>query len=104
MERFKHRVGDLVVKDSGDYVYRGWIVGRYHKRSGKARYVVENVDGLNYIMTVAQLRPMTNLEATAHLMLSAMMRKEPASGTALQDTIKRMTAEGKRKAKKGKRR
>jgi len=52
---FKYKVGDLVIKEGGDYRYYGWVVAAYHKRSGVKRYVVENVDGMNFIFNETQL-------------------------------------------------
>lgn len=47
--------GDIVVKDTGDYNFRGIVVGRFRKRSGTPRYVVENEDGILHILNDRQL-------------------------------------------------
>jgi hypothetical protein len=50
-------VGDEVIKDVGDYIFCGWIVAAFRKRSQHWRYVVENADGVLMIMSQNQLRP-----------------------------------------------
>jgi hypothetical protein len=49
-------VGQEVIKDSGDYTYRGVIVSIFTKRSGAVRLVVENADGMLFIFNEKQLR------------------------------------------------
>lgn len=56
IERYAFRVGDAVTKDGGDYVFHGWIMMRGHKRSGVARYAVENAEGLVHIFNKGQLQ------------------------------------------------
>lgn len=46
-----------VSKIGGDYRFEGTIVAVFHKMSGKARYVVENNDGLLFIFNHESLRP-----------------------------------------------
>lgn len=48
-------VGDLVVKDRGDYVYAGEVRSVVVKRSGQVRYVVENGAGMLMIFSASQL-------------------------------------------------
>lgn len=48
--------GDHVVKDNGDYVFRGVVLAAFRKRSGSPRYAVENEDGLIHIFNHSQLR------------------------------------------------
>lgn len=47
---------DVVIKDSGDYVYEGIIVGIIEKLSGAKRYAVEDNRGLLFIFNASQLR------------------------------------------------
>ena len=47
--------GEFVAKYTGDYRYKGWVVGRIKKRNGLQRYVVENEDGMLFIFSEAQL-------------------------------------------------
>ena len=49
------RVGDRVIKNSGDYTFEGEVVAVVHKRSGDVRYVVEDDRGLLMIMSLGQL-------------------------------------------------
>lgn len=49
------QVGDLVQKVGGDYVFRGWVISVFTKRSGAVRIVVENVDGVAHIFGPSQL-------------------------------------------------
>lgn len=51
----KFAVGDRVVKDGGDYTYRGTIVAVFNKLSGVERIVVENEDGMLFIFNAGQL-------------------------------------------------
>ena len=51
----KFEVGDYVVKNGGDYTYRGTIVAIFKKRSGVERLVVENEDGMLFIFNRDQL-------------------------------------------------
>lgn len=55
--RYKFKVGQAVHKVGGDYIFRGWIVSRYHKRNNPQaiRYDVENPDGCVHIMNEKQL-------------------------------------------------
>lgn len=50
------KVGDRVIKDTGDYTYEGIIVGVITKLSGKVRYVVEDYRGLLFIFNRKQLK------------------------------------------------
>jgi hypothetical protein len=52
----KFRVGDRVLKDSGDYRYEGEVVAVFTKRSGAVRLVVENDDGMLFIFNESQLK------------------------------------------------
>lgn len=52
----KFRRGQQVVKDGGDYTFRGVVVAVFTKQSGKVRYVVENADGILHIFSEAQLK------------------------------------------------
>ena len=52
----KFRRGQQVVKDGGDYTFRGVVVAAFAKQSGKVRYVVENADGILHIFSEAQLK------------------------------------------------
>lgn len=58
----KLHVGDYVIKETGDYRYYGWVVAILRKTSGTVRYVVENPDGMLFIMHDAQLRLETPYE------------------------------------------
>lgn len=49
------QVGDPVQKVGGDYVFRGWVIGVFTKRSGAVRIVVENADGVAHIFSPSQL-------------------------------------------------
>jgi hypothetical protein len=55
LERQLYGLGDEVVKVGGDYAFRGRVVAAFHKLSGKARYVVENQDGILHIFSEKQL-------------------------------------------------
>lgn len=55
LERLLFGSGDEVVKVGGDYTFRGKVVARFFKLSGKARYVVENQDGILHIFSEKQL-------------------------------------------------
>lgn len=50
------KVGDKVIKDGGDYRFKGIVVSAFRKRSGLWRYVVENDDGLLFIFHAGNLR------------------------------------------------
>lgn len=50
------KVGDKVLKDSGDYRYRGEVVAVFAKKSGAVRLVVENEDGMLFIFNESQLK------------------------------------------------
>lgn len=49
-------VGDVVIKDGGDYVFKGIVVAAFSKLSGSMRYVVENEAGILHIFSAKQLR------------------------------------------------
>ena len=49
------KVGDYVVKTSGDYIFAGHVVAAFPKISGQWRYVVENADGVLHIFSDKQL-------------------------------------------------
>lgn len=44
-------LGDKIIKDSGDYTFKGEIVSVFTKKSGVVRYVVENDAGILLIMS-----------------------------------------------------
>lgn len=49
------RKGDRVKKTAGDYTFYGEIVAVFPKKSGATRYVVENPDGVLFILNSGQL-------------------------------------------------
>lgn len=58
-------VGDFVIKDSGDYTFKGVVVSAYRKAvfekvgisfTGPWRYDVQNRDGVLHIFSAKQLR------------------------------------------------
>lgn len=49
-------VGDHVVKQGGEYSFRGVIVAAFRKLSGAERYVVENADGILHVFGPQNLR------------------------------------------------
>lgn len=49
-------VGDHVIKEGGDYRFRGHVVAAFRKRSGAERFVVENLEGILHIFSAANLR------------------------------------------------
>ncbi len=49
-------VGDQVTKVGGDYRYDGEVRGIVIKKSGKPRYVVEDVRGLLFIFNSSQIK------------------------------------------------
>lgn len=51
-------VGEHVIKDGGDYTFKGIIVAKFTKVAGQTRYVVENREGLLFIFNGEQLRVM----------------------------------------------
>lgn len=55
MSDAKFKVGDYVIKRSGDYTYEGVIVACFTKQSGVVRFVVEDERGLLLIMAPHQL-------------------------------------------------
>lgn len=50
------RVGDRIVKDTGDYHFVGEVRAIFPKRSGVVRLVAENASGLLFIFTPKQVR------------------------------------------------
>jgi len=52
----KFKLGDYVIKDKGDYIFRGYVVAVFTKRCGAARLVVENGDGILHIFSEHNLR------------------------------------------------
>ncbi len=52
------KVGDLVIKKKGDYVFQGPIVTVFKKLSGAERVVVENQDGILHIFNPSILSPL----------------------------------------------
>ncbi|QNN99811.1 hypothetical protein P67b_00052 [Ruegeria phage Tedan] len=48
-EEFEFAVGDNVEKVGGDYSFVGHVVSTFHKRSGLARYVVEDDRGVLHV-------------------------------------------------------
>jgi hypothetical protein len=57
MEELSFAVGDHVEKVSGDYRFDGIVVAAFHKLGGRARYVVENGDGLLHVFSAPNLKP-----------------------------------------------
>ena len=55
MDELHFKVGDRVCKISGDYRFAGVVVAAFHKISGRARYVVENDDGLLHVFSAPNL-------------------------------------------------
>lgn len=49
------RIGDRVRKVGGDYTFDGVIMSVFYKRSGVARFVVENDGGLLHIFSAQNL-------------------------------------------------
>lgn len=49
-------IGDLVVKDTGDYTFEGEVVAVIVKRSKAIRFCVEDDRGLLFIFSAGQLR------------------------------------------------
>lgn len=54
--KVKFAINDHVIKDSGDYRYKGHVVSVFEKMSGAVRYVVENEDGMLFIFNEGQLK------------------------------------------------
>jgi len=54
-EEPKYKVGDEVIKLSGDYFFTGEVVSVFKKKRGLMRYVVENPDGILHIFSEGQL-------------------------------------------------
>lgn len=50
------KIGDRIIKDSGDYTFEGEIRGYVLKKSGKIRYVAEDDRGLLFIFNASQIR------------------------------------------------
>ncbi len=48
-------IGDKVVKQGGDYAFKGTIVAKFAKLTGQLRVVVENEDGILHIFNPLQL-------------------------------------------------
>lgn len=55
-EEFEFKVGDKVEKVGGDYTFVGHVVAAFHKRSGLARYVVEDDRGVLHVYNARILR------------------------------------------------
>lgn len=55
MENLLFAIGDYVEKVSGDYRFDGVVVAAFHKLDGRARYVVENGDGLLHVFSASNL-------------------------------------------------
>lgn len=55
----KLKVGDLVTKNAGDYIFSGRIVAIFTKMSGNVRVVVENQDGVLHIFSELNLQKQT---------------------------------------------
>ena len=55
MEELIFKIGDKVQKIGGDYFFKGTVIASFHKLNGKARYCVENSDGLIHIFNGKQL-------------------------------------------------
>lgn len=53
----KFKLGDLVIKEGGDYVFKGIVVAVFYKQSGQLRYVVENEAGILHIFSGPNLKP-----------------------------------------------
>ena len=51
-------------KAGGDYAFEGTIQAIFHKRSGQTRIVVENDDGLLFIMNATQVEFVPDNPAT----------------------------------------
>ena len=49
-------IGDKVIKEGGDYVFKGVIVCMFKKKSGAVRVVVENDDGILHIFSEKNLK------------------------------------------------
>ncbi len=52
----KFKIGDKVIKSTGDYIFNGIVVCSFKKLSGKIRYVVEDNRGLLFIFNEKQLQ------------------------------------------------
>jgi len=52
---FAFAEGDRVIKRDGDYTFEGMVIACVRKRSGAARYVVENDAGIMHILNHNQL-------------------------------------------------
>lgn len=76
-EEQKFKVGDRVIKDKGDYVFRGTVVSAFRKitpgeygcvnqpMEGPWRYVAQNRDGILHVFSDAQIRLVTPGEMMA---------------------------------------
>lgn len=53
--KYRFKLGDKVAKTKGDYRFKGVVVMRGRKRSGKPRFVVENSDGILHIFSESNL-------------------------------------------------
>lgn len=51
----KFNLYDDVIKNRGDYTFRGVVVAAFQKKSGAWRYVVENDAGILHIFSDAQI-------------------------------------------------
>lgn len=61
-EDLKYEIGDQVEKVGGDYTFMGHVVAAFHKRSGVARYVVEDDRGVLHVYNARILRRVGQVE------------------------------------------
>lgn len=58
------KIGDTLVKDTGDYTFTGEIRGIITKKSGAVRLIGENAEGILFIFNPAQVKIIPNVEET----------------------------------------
>jgi len=69
------QIYDRVIKDGGDYTFRGQVVAIFQKKSGAVRYVVENDDGILHIFSAANLTLLSRHEPR-HDKIENVLRKK----------------------------
>lgn len=56
LEQMTFRIGDKVIKDSGDYTFEGVVVSAFYKLGGQPRFVVEDDRGILHIYSAGNLK------------------------------------------------